>query len=232
MATFGIQQVEVQKKPTVAIICTGDEIVPVDYSPILKHQIRSSNDYFLHSVIAQMGFEVKSQLVKDDYQLITTAFQDALLHADIIITSGGVSMGSKDYMPEIFAQEKIEKVFHKVAIKPGKPLFFGKRGQQLVIGMPGNPISTQAIFTTLIKPLLLSIIGLDENLKRYPLAKDVSKKSGLTLLAPCMIQGDAIQVKKYNGSGDVTAMIGYQGFAILPAEEGTISKNTYICFYG
>lgn len=158
LATVGRERIKVYRNPTVAIVTTGDELVEANATPS-DDQIRDANTPLLNSLLRRDGIQANILgIVKDDNELLSRAIS-AGLGSDILLISGGVSAGKYDMIPEILAQNGVEKIFHKVNIKPGKPTFFGKTDKTLVFGMPGNPISTFTAYTLFVAPALKKIIG-------------------------------------------------------------------------
>ncbi|HEO65976.1 MAG TPA: molybdopterin molybdenumtransferase MoeA, partial [Spirochaetes bacterium] len=171
LATLGINKVQVYDSPTVAILSTGDEIVPIDQPP-LTHQIRDSNHYNLKSSL-QNYWIVPSyyDIVRDTKAELEKAIERGLKE-DILIISGGVSMGDADFVPDVLASFGVKKLFHKVKIKPGKPLWFGETETGVVFGVPGNPVSCQVVYKIFIEPYIRKVMGLgDMRRLKLPLAE-------------------------------------------------------------
>jgi molybdopterin molybdotransferase len=158
LASFGMNQVPVAKRPKAVLLTTGDELVaPGD--ALGFGQIRDSNRYSLGSLLESLGAElVRHERVRDDRVALRDALQRAAADADLIISSGGVSAGEADFMPRLVGE--IGKVhFWKVRIKPGMPFLFGQVGSALFFGLPGNPVSGFATCLTLLRPALDALTG-------------------------------------------------------------------------
>ena len=158
LASAGISEVCVFKKLRVAFFSTGDELRPVG-STLEKGQIYDSNRYTLYGMLARLGVEIIDMgVVKDDRGAVEEAFLNASRQADVIITSGGVSVGEADFVKETL--EKIGEVnFWKVAMKPGRPLAFGKINNAWFFGLPGNPVSVMVTFYIFVQPALKKMMG-------------------------------------------------------------------------
>ena len=158
LASVGISEVEVIKKIRVAFFSTGDELRPVG-SQLEVGQIYDSNRYTLYGMLARLGVEIIDLgVIEDKQEIVEQAFLDAADQADVIITSGGVSVGDADFVKQTL--EKIGEVnFWKVAMKPGRPLAFGKIKNAQFFGLPGNPVSVMVTFYMFVQPALKKLMG-------------------------------------------------------------------------
>lgn len=158
LASVGISEVRVLKKIRIAFFSTGDELQPVG-SVLEKGQIYDSNRYTLYGMLARLGVEIIDMgVIKDKKDAIKQAFNKAALCADVVITSGGVSVGDADFVKETL--ESIGEVnFWKVAMKPGRPLAFGKIKDAWFFGLPGNPVSVMVTFYMFVQPALKKMMG-------------------------------------------------------------------------
>ncbi|WP_020561228.1 gephyrin-like molybdotransferase Glp [Thiofilum flexile] len=156
IASLGIGQVTVWRKPKVAIISTGDELKPIGQT-LNAGQIYDSNRYTLRGLLQRLAVEVLDiGIVPDDPELLEATFKSALQQADVLISSGGVSVGEADYVTRLL--EQLGQIdFWKIAMKPGKPLAFGRLGECAFFGLPGNPVSTMVTFLVLVRPALLTL---------------------------------------------------------------------------
>jgi molybdopterin molybdotransferase len=160
LASSGYASVEVSARPRVAVLSTGDEVCEAG-GPLRKAAIYDSNGPQLAAQAKAAGCEAVSYgIVRDDAGALEQALARALDECDVVIVSGGVSMGDFDFVPKSLAALGVERVFHKVAMRPGKPTWFGKRGSKAVFGLPGNPVSTFVNFEFLVRPHLLRRMGL------------------------------------------------------------------------
>lgn len=158
LASLGIARLKVVRTVKVALIATGDELTSAG-QPLKSGGIYESNRFALHALLSDMGIEVIDMgIIKDDKDALRKAFIDAEQQADLIISSGGVSVGEADYVKEIL-QELGQINFWKVAIKPGKPFAFGKLKSAWFCGLPGNPVSSYVTFQQLVMPLLCKLSG-------------------------------------------------------------------------
>lgn len=155
LATLGINKITVFKPVKVAIFSTGDELTPIGNALPSANSIYDSNRFTIKLMLKALGCEVIDfGIIKDDLDLISQTLKQASLDADIVITSGGVSVGDADYTKMALAAMG-EINFWKIAMKPGKPFAFGKMGKALFCGLPGNPVSALVTFYQLVRPLIL-----------------------------------------------------------------------------
>ncbi len=186
LATVGLTEVEVHRKPRVAVLVTGDELVKPG-TPLKPGQIYESNSFALIAMLREMGIaELQTHHLKDDKDVVTQGIRESLDGSDVLITVGGVSVGDFDYVKQAMADLGVQQIFWKINMKPGKPNFVGVYRKQsgantLVFGLPGNPVSAQVSFHLLVKPAILKMIGV-ANIDRQgllaELATDVRHKPG------------------------------------------------------
>jgi molybdopterin molybdotransferase len=161
LATVGATSIETYRQPTVALISTGDELVEPAFLPA-PGQIRNSNAPMLLGQAARAGAKTNYLGISPDtVEDLRASISDGL-KADFLLLSGGVSAGKFDLVPSVLAQLGVQPVFHQVAMKPGKPLFFGRRDATLVFGLPGNPVSSMVGFELFVRPALRIAAGRSE----------------------------------------------------------------------
>lgn len=201
IASLGIAEVRVWRKLRVAFFSTGDELKSLG-EPLEAGQIYDSNRYTLHGMLTRLGVELLDLgVIRDDRAAIRRAFHDAAANADVVITSGGVSVGEADFVKETL-DELGQVDFWKIAMKPGKPLAFGKVGDAVFFGLPGNPVSVMATFYQFVQPALQRMMGM-------------SAPAALTLRVPC-----AVNLKKEVGRTE------YQRGILQTGSDGTLSVTT------
>lgn len=238
LATVGSYELEVQQLPKVGIIQTGNEIVSINKTPG-THQIRSSHEWVISAFLNQYNIEpFQIWHVFDQYEDMNDVIQKALESADIILITGGVSAGDYDMVPEVLQNNRVEQVFHKVQIKPGKPLWFGHHPEEKVVfGFPGNPLSTQISCKLFLEPYLRAAFSMKPLEPVYlPLMGERNKKNDLDHFFPANLYNDAsgqtnIQEKLNNGSGDITACINTEGFAWHPGNKQTLDNGEKVGFW-
>ena len=160
LAAFGYGSVWVYKRPKIAIFGTGDELIEPG-NELKPGQIYNSNLYVMADLVKESGSKViTKEVIKDDKNALRSFLKETLEQCDIIISSGGVSMGKYDYVRDVFIELGVKERFWKVAQKPGKPLFFGNKSSTLIFGLPGNPVSSYIGFMIWIWPVLEKMMGL------------------------------------------------------------------------
>ena len=229
LATLGQQDVTVARRPTVALITTGDEVVPVG-APVGAVQIRNSNHWLLRSLLRKWQIEPVSHIhVADDKTALEAALNKAL-QADVVIMSGGVSAGDADYVPEMLQAAGVRCLFHKLAIKPGKPVWCGiSQANTMVFALPGNPFSSLVGFTLLVRPYLQACFGLETTgLQSLPINVYKKKVTPMDEFFPVRIQGapSRLQPVARNGSGDIRLAMEAKALALHPAESQDLEAGT------
>ena len=191
LAGFGIDKVWVFPKPTISVIVTGKELqqpgVPLAYG-----QVYESNSYTLSAALQQLGINnVKIYRADDDLAILTTILQDALLHSDVVLLTGGISVGDYDFVLQAATNCGITKRFHRIKQRPGKPMYFGNKNNQLVFGLPGNPSSVLTCFYEYVIPALQKLSYTKKGIETLvvPLGKSLSKPVGLTCFLKAMFDG-------------------------------------------
>ncbi len=166
IVSFGYQKIDVYRIPTAAILTTGSELVPSGQS-LKPGQIRDSNGPMFSALSQQLGLNIPSRhLVSDDIESLKESINNALKQADLILISGGVSVGNYDYVPQVILDIGAEIIFHKVKQRPGKPILFARKEDKLIFGLPGNPLSGLWGFHGYVKPAIKKWMGIDPSPKR------------------------------------------------------------------
>tara|TARA_S200000501_G_scaffold160645_1_gene151481 strand:+ start:6706 stop:7929 length:1224 start_codon:yes stop_codon:yes gene_type:complete len=159
IAAYGIKKARVFRKARVSLFATGDELISPG-KPIVPGKIYNSNSFVFSELSLRAGAKiVRDEIIKDRPNSLRRFLSNALKESDIVITSGGVSMGNHDYVRSIFMELGVDEHFWKVAQKPGKPIFFGSKGETLIFGLPGNPVSSYIGFMELVWPSLEKMMG-------------------------------------------------------------------------
>ena len=236
-ASIGKHRITVAKRPMTIVISTGDELVPINQNPEV-HQIRRSNVYRIASTLAHMGIPATTAHLTDDLALIKTSLFEYIQTYDCIILSGGVSKGKFDFLPEALAQCGVHKHFHKIAQRPGKPMWFGThKNGCTVFALPGNPVSSFMCFTIYVKEWFRYISGLNPNaLSKAILSDDVYFKPDLTYFLEVSLTsneaGHQIATPhKGNGSGDLANLIKGDAFIELPRGHNHYRKGSVYNVY-
>lgn len=236
-ASVGLSSVPVYRKPVVNVISTGSEIISPGQEP-LPHQIRDCNSYSVRSLSAQLGIEANFLGIGEDNKAAQSQLIKAGLKGDILILSGGVSMGEYDLIPSLLAECGVKNIFHHIKVKPGKPVWFGKsESGTYVFGMPGNPVSVQAGFKLLIEPLILKLMGLTSPKPffiKFELGHDIHIKNPRENFIPAKLETKngktVLQQVFIKGSGDFSNVISSHGLMRFPAGTELVKAGNHISF--
>ena len=233
LASVGVGEVNVRRRARVAFFSTGDELRRVG-EPLGAGQIYDSNGYTIHGMLTRAGVEIVDMgLVRDDLADIENAFADAAAQADAIVTSGGVSVGDADYVKDTL--DKTGSVgFWRVAMKPGRPLAFGRVGDALFFGLPGNPVSAMVTYYQLVQPALRALAGLPD--AGPPLtvtavsSEGLRKKTGRREFQRGVLTRDAdgrlvVSRAGHQGSGVLSSMNAANCFIVLPEDAGPVAEG-------
>jgi molybdopterin molybdotransferase len=236
IASLGIPEITVYRRLRVAFFSTGDELVSIGTVP-KEGQIYDSNRYTIYSMLERLGCEVLDMgVVVDDPQLIEDAFARASGAADVVITSGGVSVGEADFVKELL-NKLGEVVFWKIAMKPGRPLAYGRVGGAHFFGLPGNPVSVMVTFYQFVRDALLKLAGQDPvevvPTFRVPCTSALKKAPGRTeFQRGILTRGDdgqwTVRVTGEQGSGILRSMSEANCFIILPTDQGNVAPGNLV----
>jgi molybdopterin molybdotransferase len=221
-AGLGYPTLAVHRLPRVAFISTGSELVEVD-QPIGPGQIRSSNGFAVQAQCREMGIEADILGIAPDEHDLTKAMMAGGLEYDVLLTSGGVSVGDFDLVKDIQDELGVERRLWGVSMKPGRPLAFGVRGDTLVFGLPGNPVATMVSFELFVRPALMKLMGhrkVVRPTRRAVVAEDIPAKDEYTLVVRVRAwrEDEVWRVSSTGpqGPGMMRAMIGVNGLAFVP----------------
>lgn len=243
LATVGNSVVKVVKQPKVMIVSTGDELVGVAETP-LAHQIRRSNVFTLVSLLKRLHIPSETDHITDDKPILKSKIATYLKEYDVLLFSGAVSKGKYDFLPEVFEELGLEKRFHKVAQRPGKPFWFGysaasiisnKGGnvnrdkKTIVFGFPGNPISTFVNCLAYFYPWYYKSVGLEVAEETAILAEDINFKPNLAYFLQVKLVSENGLLMAYpitgNGSGDLASLVKADAFIQVPSDKIEFKKG-------
>ncbi|MCF8722545.1 molybdopterin molybdotransferase [Nitrospina gracilis] len=231
MAVCGRSSVTVGQRPTVAILSTGDEIVDLDQVPE-GSQIYNSNGYMLMAQVASAGGVPRYMgIAKDDEKDLLEKFEWAL-ESDIVLSSGGVSVGDYDLVKASLQKMGNEMVFWKVAMKPGKPLAFGNIGGKPVFGLPGNPVSSFVSFEQFVRPSIKKMMGardLSPQTVQATLTETIKKKTDRVHFMSAVVSWDGgdytVTPAEQQGSGVLKSTVAANGLLVFPLEKSELRKG-------
>ncbi|KQC29116.1 molybdopterin molybdotransferase MoeA [Flagellimonas eckloniae] len=235
LATVGKSEVLVKKLPKIAVIATGNELVEIDEKP-LPYQIRKSNSLTLKGLLIEEKITADLYHLVDEPDLLKEKVKTLIDDYDILLLSGGVSKGKFDFLPEVFDTLGVEKIFHKVLQRPGKPFWFGKHrsSRTTIFSFPGNPVSTFANYHIYFKPWLNKTLGLSTSKFGVFLNEPITNKTDLTLFIGVTIsinKGELFaKTLTTTGSGDLVGLSKIDGFIQLDPNQTVGSDNELVSF--
>ena len=232
LAAAGIAEVSCAVRPRAAVLSTGTELLPPGAS-LGPGQIYEANSFLLAAALASAGAEVERLPVAEDDEVVHRRALARALEADVVVTSGGVSVGPHDLVRRIEAELGVDEVFWGVAVKPGKPVSFGVRGPTLVFGLPGNPVSTLAGFELFVRPAVLKLQGAADPGPRFlvgRLARSVRRNPARDQLvrARSSVDDDAVELEPVTGqeSHMIVRAAGADSLALVPRGDGELAAGT------
>ncbi|MCM5661990.1 molybdopterin molybdotransferase MoeA [Galbibacter mesophilus] len=235
LAAVGKVQVKVKKLPEITLISTGNELVAVHEKPA-PHQIRNSNMLSLHALLQKENIQAHHLHLDDEKNEIKNTLQELFTENDVLMLSGGVSKGKYDFIPEAMEELGVEKVFHRVQQRPGKPFWFGihRATNTYIFSFPGNPVSTFANYHIYFKDWLNKSLQLNYSKGFIVLGEEMSNTTPLTLFLKVKVNEEneirkAFLIKE-NGSGDLTSLVHTDGFIQLAPKKSGYQKGDVVPF--
>ena len=231
LAAMGLPEAPCRRRARVAIVVTGDELVEPG-RPLGPGQIRNSNQVAVAAQAERAGAEVvQRRTVRDEPALTRRALAEALEAADVVCVSGGVSVGAHDHVRPALSELGAREIFWGVRLKPGKPTWFGRTGDALVFGLPGNPVSAMVTFHLFARPALRRLAGAapDETRTRAVLDQAVARSPARDQVLRCRLRagddGWHVEPTKEQGSHVLSSMLGAGALALVPSGEGPIAAG-------
>jgi len=233
-ASVGLQTISVFRRPEVAILSTGDEIVEIGERPG-PHQIRNSNSYSLAAQVQQVGGVPKMLgIAHDEADHLRGLIEQGMEH-DLLVLTGGVSMGRYDLVEQVLAELSAEFFFTGAQIQPGRPVVFGRVRERYFFGLPGNPISTMVTFELFARPMLEALAGMAARelcFVHARLKSEIKTKTGLTRFLPALLSGEfeeaEVELAGWHGSGDVAAMARSNCYIVIPPDREKIASGEWV----
>ena len=230
---LGINEVEVFKKPVINLITTGNELVKPG-KPKREGQIYESNSYALAAACENYGFQCQDKKqIEDDFEAIKSGIKESLETADVLILSGGISVGDYDFVKQALEENGVEEQFYKVFQKPGKPLYFGRKGDTFVFALPGNPASSLSCFYIYVLPLLFKLSGSKKpGLEPYyfPVSHDYENRSDRPSFLKAKITNGEVSILDGQGSSMIQSMALGNALVFLPAETSVKKGDAVECY--
>jgi molybdopterin molybdotransferase len=229
-ANAGVASLRCARRPRVVVLATGDEL-RAPGAPLGPGQIHDSNALTLAALARRAGAEVThAGEVPDTPQATEAAIRAAFTLADVVICSGGVSVGPHDHVKPALLRAGVEERFWRVALRPGKPTWFGARGPQLAFGLPGNPVSAMVTFLLFTRPALLALQGADPGTprERKRLTAAIARHTARDECVRVRLDGDAATPTGPQASHVLTSMLGADALALVPRGEGELPAGSLV----
>ena len=231
IASLGIAEVKVKRRLRVAFFATGDELASIG-AALKEGEVYDSNRYTLHGMLARLGVElIDMGVVRDDPPALEKAFRHAAETADVVITTGGVSVGEADFVKQLMARLG-EVLFWKIAMRPGRPMAFGRIGAAFLFGLPGNPVAVMVTFYQFVRDALLYMQGRDDAglpLLQVPSAENLRKVPGRTEYQRGVLFREEnswkVRTTGQQGSGVLRSMSEANCFIVLEHERGAVKAG-------
>ncbi len=232
MATVGHTLVKVARRPRIAVISSGNELVePTEFPGV--SQIRNSNSSQLMAQVTRAGASGNYYgIARDDEEETYVMVRNSLEENDIVLISGGVSMGDFDFVPSVLEKAGVKILFSRIAVQPGKPTTFGQHSKAVVFGLPGNPVSSFIQFEMLVRPLICKMMGY--SWKPFDMGLPMKDKftrhyTGRMALIPVTITDDgSVSPVEYHGSAHITALADADGIISMPAGKSNLEKGEIV----
>ena len=237
-ASVGKSHLLVYSKPRVAVLSTGDEVVDIDVPPA-PNQIRNSNSYSLAAQIQMAGGEpVLLPIAPDEPERLRELIAEGL-EADLLLLTGGVSMGKYDLVEQALLELKAEFFFTGAQIQPGRPIVFGRipdgSAHKYFFGLPGNPVSTMVTFELFARPMLEALAGMQPRklvFLRAKLKSEIKTKPGLKRFLPAVLSGEferaEVELLRWQGSGDIAATARANCYIVVPPDREHIAAGEWV----
>ena len=233
LSGLGIQKVSVIRKPKIGVIVTGNELVKPG-TKLLPGQIYESNSATLSAVLKHAGFEPTVVSVKDDFTETKNTIDKTIKENDVVIITGGISVGDYDFVGKSLNELNVEEVFYKVKQKPGKPIFYGIKENKRIFGLPGNPAAVLTCFYMYVLPSIKTIMGnsnpILENTK-IPLLHDFTKKGDRAHLLKGYVNSEGVKVHTGQSSAMLSSFVGANCLIYLSEEDREITVGTNVTIY-
>lgn len=228
LATLGLTEVLVYSKPKISILTTGSELI--NPGETLRHgQIFESNSIMISSLLHEKGFtDVTIERVKDDLEDTIKKIKEALEVCDLLLISGGISVGDYDFVKEALIQNNVNEHFHKIRQKPGKPILFGTKGKKMIFALPGNPASALTCLYIYVLPALNKVAGKQfAGLKKVvrKITSPYQKKKGMTHFLKAIADDHEVQIADFQSSAMLNTFAVCNAIIVIPEDIESIQKD-------
>ena len=233
LSSLGITKVKVWRKPAIEIVVSGNELTGLG-EKLEEGKIYESNSYTLQASLKAINLEGKVNRVQDDFNKTVETISKALLNSDVVIITGGISVGDYDYVKAALEQLEVEEVFYKLKQKPGKPIFYGKKGNKRVFALPGNPAAVLTCFYMYVIPTLNMMMGKEAvflNEKKAVLQEDFQKKGDRGFLLKGIYKDGKVKVSKGQSSAMLSSFVDANCLIHIEGEGRLVPEGELVNLY-
>lgn len=233
LSTLGLKKISVFRKPKIAIIATGNELTSAG-EKLEIGKIFESNTNTLLSALSVYGFKASAEVVEDSYDLIKEKIASAIKENDVVLITGGISVGDYDFVGRILNDLNVEEKFYKVRQKPGKPIFFGAKGETIVFALPGNPAAVLTSFYMYVLAALAELTGRKKGFlthKKVQLITGFEKSPNLTFLLKGKVEGDHVKILPAQSSAMLSSFIEADCLVRLNENKTIWQKDEFVDVY-
>ncbi|MBK9106875.1 MAG: molybdopterin molybdotransferase MoeA [Saprospiraceae bacterium] len=234
LSSCGVQSVVVYKRPSVSFIVTGNELIEPG-NPLPEGSVYNSNGPAIYSFLQLCGIQsIHAFSAPDQKNTLREKIEQALDCSDVVILTGGVSAGDFDFVPQVLAELGVQKLFHKVKQKPGKPIYCGKKNNQWIFGLPGNPAAVLACLNQYVKPCLFGISGHHEIFRQFvvlAIAHTWTKKPGLSHILKVKMEGQKVKILDGQESFNLLPFNECNGFMVMDEDTEVLEKGARVNVY-
>lgn len=233
LGMLGIESVKVYRKPVIKLIVTGDELVEAG-NELQPGQIYESNAITITSALRELGFDAASVRVQDDYDATLKVVGELLQECDVLLTSGGISVGDYDFVGKAMEANGVQTSFYKVKQKPGKPLFYGLNDSCRVFALPGNPAAALTCTYVYVYPALQKMMGITEpglEMRELSISNSYSKKPGLTHYLKGRIVGSQVESLEHQSSSMLSSFAIADCLMVIPEDTESLDSGDMVSAY-
>lgn len=231
ISALGLAEIKVYRKPKISLIITGNELQQPG-TLLEQGKVYESNSSSLSAALATIGLALEKTLfVKDDKESLAETIDTALKNTDLLLISGGISVGDYDFVNEVLKENNTSTLFYKIAQKPGKPLYFGKNNHTFIFGLPGNPASALTCFYEYVYPCIRKLQGRDDlflTSVKLPTEQDIPKKKGLANFLKAKVNSDGVIPLEGQESFKIRSFADANAFIYLPLEKENIKAGDIV----
>ncbi|MBL1281059.1 MAG: molybdopterin molybdotransferase MoeA [Fluviicola sp.] len=233
LSGLGLEKVKVISQPKITVIVTGNELTPLGQE-LKEGKIYESNSYTLRSVLQSVGYNSEVLRVKDDFEDTKRVISNAIEKSDVVIMTGGISVGDYDFVGKALESLGVEQAFYKVNQKPGKPIFYGTKDKVKIFGLPGNPAAVLTCFYMYVVPAIRKMTGYSNPLlekREVMLGHDYVKKGTRSYILKAKVKNGQVKIHSGQSSAMLSSFVDANCLLLIDSEEGTLKAGEKVTVY-